>query len=322
MKNILSYTMAGICLLYVFSGCNKQNNNTTQYVIDQHAKYIGTWKGPVNDTLKTTTDTLTLSIYRESAKDSLLGYATYRNVIYKIRENAFFGGISFNVINYDPQCQTSSLSLNTVLTDSTHVLIYLWGDLCNGLAIGTSGTIPRISRQPDLTHVMSFGRNGHSWTWKVTKLDNTTCSFTNTIVKDFGNGVFRYSQSNTCGWQNSSTFGYWYVSPMEWGNMTDSLPINRFTMLRTDAAIGTVYRKMIAQDSVVNTVESLNDNISVNGQQYYCARIRTKQWHSGTLIIHGLQWINYQYGFIKFANQITTGPLGNIQFEELQSKNF
>lgn len=323
MKNIISYTFVSLCLLYGFSGCTKPgNNNNTQYVNDQHAKYLGTWKGLATDSLKTSTDTITLVIFRKSDTSKLQGYVTFRNTLYKINENAYFGGVNFMVINYSTQCQEYSLILNTVIENATTILVNFWGDYCDGNQLNVVGTIPQVSPTPDLSKFLTFAGIGHSWTWLVTNYNGTTCSYTYTMVKDYQNGVYKFTQSNTCNWPNTSNIGWWYVSPQEWANMTDSLPAFRFTNFRTDAVIGTVYKKVIAQDSVVSTVESLNDNITVNGQQYYCARIRTKQWHSGTLMIHGLVWLNNQYGLIKFANQITTGPLGNVQFEDLQSKNF
>ena len=322
MKNILSYTMAGICLLCFISGCTKQNNNPTQVINDQHAKYIGTWKGLATDSLKTTMDTITLVIFRKSDTSKLQGFVTFRNVVYKINENVYFGGINYSVINYSSQCQEYGLFLNTVTENATTILVNFWGDYCDGNQLNVTGNIPQVSPTPDVSKFLTFASTGHSWTWLVTNYNNTTCSYTYTMDKDYQNGVYRFTQSNTCNWPNTSNIGWWYVSPQEWANMTDSLPFYRFTNFRTDAVIGTVYKKVIAKDSVVSTVESLNDNITVNGQQYFCARIRTRQWHSGTLIIDGLQWLNYQYGFVKFANQITTGPLGNVHFEELQSKNF
>ena len=322
MKNIPSCITAILILLYCLSGCTKSNVNTTQQINNQHAKYIGTWKGLVTDSLKSSTDTMTMAIYRLTDTSKLEGYVKFRNIVYKINENIYFGGINFSVINFAPQCQTTSLTLNAVLENASLVLINFWGDNCDGNSLSVSGTLPMTSPTADLSNYLTFARKGHSWTWLVTNYDNTTCTYTYTMGKDYQNGVYKFTQANTCNWQNTSTIGWWYVSPQEWANMTDSLPVYRFTNFRTDAVIGTVYKKMIAQDSVVNTVESLNDNITVNGQQYFCARIHTQQWHTGSYIVNGLTWINYQVGFIKFENLITTGPQSSVHYEELVSKNF
>jgi hypothetical protein len=144
------------------------------------------------------------------------------------------------------------------------------------------------------------------------------------MAEDYQNGVFKFNQTNTCGWQIVYPIGYWYTTPQEWADMRDSIVAHRFTNFRTDAVVGTVYTTVIGQDSVVNTVESLDDLVTIDNQSYHCIRIHTFQVHHDSVFSYadGKAWCNYQYGFIKFENLITSGPPSAVHYEELISKNF
>jgi hypothetical protein len=321
MKNIFITLLSFLLILVSLSGCKKSGDNTTT-TTDARDKYLGTWQGVVTDSLKTTSDTLTVAILKTDVFNPLEGYITYRHNIYKINENIFFGGVSFSVINYDPQCQSYTLSFTINLNNAGNLVISFKGFYCDGLEINVSGTIGKTSGAADLSHIIRFARPGHSWTWRVTNFNNTTCTFKYTMGTDYGNGVYKFNMSTNCSWQNFGPIGYWYVTPQEWADMTDSIPAHRFTNFRTDARVGTVYTTVIGQDSVVNTVESLDDLVTIDNQSYHCVRIRTYQYHPPSYHANGLAWCNYQYGFIKFENLDTSAPPTGVHYEELISKNF
>jgi len=323
MKNIIIFFTAILFLLLSFSGCKKSSDNKTNTTTDARDKYLGTWQGLVSDSLKSTSDTLTVALLKQSDNNLVEGYVTFRKNVYKIIEKLLADGIfSFTVINYDPNCTSYNLTFIITLDNSGNLIISFTGFYCNGLQINTTGIIGKINPQADLSHILTFARTGHSWTWRVTNFDNSTCSFTYTMGKDYQTGVFKFNQTNTCDWQTMPPIGYWYTTPQEWADMTDSIVAHRYTNFRTDAKVGTVYMTVIGQDSVVNTVESLDDLVTIDNQSYHCVRIHTYQFHAPSYHANGKAWINYQYGFIKFENLDTSGPSSAVHYEELISKNF
>ncbi len=323
MKKIITFFAAIIILLLCFSGCKKSSDNTTIITPDARDQYLGTWKGLVTDSTKSTSDSLTLALIKQSDNNLVEGYITFRHNVYKIIEKLFANGIfTFTVINYDPQCQSYTLTFTIKLDNSGNLVIVFKGFYCDALGINVSGIIGKTSPTADLTHIFTFARPGRSWTWRVTNFDNSTCTFTYTMGKDYGNGVYKFTMSTNCNWQTFGPIGYWYVTPQEWADMSDSIPAHRFTNIRTDAQVGTVYMTVIGQDSVVNTVESLDDVVTIDGQSYHCGRIHTYQFHFPNYHANGLAWCNYQYGFIKFENLDPPAPPTGVHYEELISKNF
>ena len=326
MKKIFLFLAASIILLLSFSGCKKSSDNTTT-TTDARDKFLGTWQGVVTDSSKSTkSDTIKVALLKESDNDKVEGYVTLRHNVYKIIENSLTNGtFSFTVINYDPNCQSYTLTFIIKLDNSGNLIISFIGYYCDSNQVHITGTIGKTGATADLTNIYTFGRLGHSWTWRATSFDGSTCTFTYTMTKDYQNGVYKFGMTNTCGWQWVYPIGYWYVTPQEWADMTDSIPAHRFTNCRTDAVVGTVYMTVIGKDSVVNTVESLDDPVTINNQTYQCARIHTYQVHYShdTMIYHadGKAWGNAQYGFIKFENLLSDIPSA-VHYEELISKNF
>jgi hypothetical protein len=323
MKNMYLFFSGILFLLFSISGCEKSGDENTNTIPDARDPYLGNWQGVVTDSSKSTQDTLTLALVMQTDNNLAEGYVTFRHNVYKIIEKTFGTGFfSFSVINYDPNCTSYSLSFIISLDNSGKLIISFKGYYCNGLGINVSGTIVKTGGVADLSHIITFARTGHIWTWRVTQFDGGTCSFTYTMGKDFGNGVYKFNMSTDCAWQTFGPIGYWYATPQEWADMTDSIPAHRYTNFRTDAKVGTVYMTVNGQDSVINTVESLDDLVSIDNQSYHCIRIHTYQFHSPSYRANGLCWCNYQYGFIKFENLDTSGPTTAVHYEELIAKNY
>jgi len=323
MKNFFMLITVVFILLLSFSGCKKSSNTETLPAPDARAKFMGTWQGVVSENKKSTSDTLTLALALQSDNNLAEGYVTLKKVVYKIIQSSFNNGVfTFTVINYDPACQSYSLTFTITMDTSGNLVISLTGNYCDTSTINVTGTLGKASSIADLSNIVTFARVGHSWTWRVTNFDNSTCSFTYTMGKDYQNGVYKFNMSTTCNWQTFGSIGWWYVSPQEWADMTDSIPFHKFTNFRTDATVGTVYRTISDQDTVVNTVESLDDPVTINNQTYHCVRIHTHQFHYPSYVAEGKAWCNYQYGFVKFENLLTGQPASAVHLEELISKNF
>jgi hypothetical protein len=286
---------------------------------------VGQWKGtfPTNSVDDPLASEMKMSFIPYANNTTLTGYLNTPDGILILDNAIFFGNIfSFTIRNshfYDPNCQSWNASGSAYLLHINNIGLSYGGTFCGTKPTDVSGTMTRSSSNPDSTVFLTMALPGHRLTYDLQMYDTNQLELTHEYLKDLGTGVWR--MKSTIG--GASGTSYLFVTPVEWGYLpiNDSLPEKKITAYRIDAKTGIKYVSVVSPgDSIVSTVASLGEVITVPAGSFKCIRVEQEYKFSGTGTKEfRVIWISNTCGMVK-SNRYLNDSLVSTQL--LKEKNF
>jgi len=331
MKPILNQIL-GMALAagLILGGCTKKSDDTNTPTNPDLSQFVGQWQGSVHYKSASDSSTSTVTVnYISIENGNILGFLNTGADVNYLSSNTFSNGVlSFVVSNAQPgpgNCLNFKVTGTATPTGTNQISVNISGIFCSGTGgeqATVTGTMSKISPTPDISHYLRFCASGRSWTYKVTAWDGSTCQFTFAITKDHKNGVFEGNMTTNCNWSFTNKTIGWYVQPTEWDDMYDTTLASRVINYQTWAVVGTKFMYAQNGDTVITTVLSLNDPVTVNGVNYNCIKLyRDFRYNEVGRNSTGYCWFTYSVGMIKYEALTPNGPT-DVHYEELWSKNF
>ncbi|MEI6457273.1 MAG: hypothetical protein WCO93_13360 [bacterium] len=322
-SGLLNAVALSSVFLFLFSSCLKNDEEPVPvYTMND---YVGQWKGtfPMNAVDDPFASELKMSLIPYANNTILTGYLKSTDGILILDNAIFFGGVySFTVRNnsfYDPNCQSWNASGSAYLLHINNIGISYGGTFCGTKPIDITGTMTRASLQPDSSVFLTMAAAGHRLVYDVTMFSGINEEATMEYQKDLGTGVWRM-KATLNGWPNVA---YLFVTPVEWGTlpMNDSLAEKKITAYRIDAKTGVKYITVTPGDSIISTVTSLGEMVTVPAGTFRCIKV-TQEFKP--LVTGGMDetrefWISNYFGMV-MMNRYLNDSLVTTQV--LKEKNF
>jgi hypothetical protein len=309
--------------LFLFSSCLK--NDEEPVPVFTMNDYVGQWKGtfPTNAVDDPFASEMKMSFIPYANNTVLAGYLNTPGGILILDNALFFGGVfSFTVRNNsfnDPNCQLWNVSGSAYLLHINNIGISYGGTFCGTKPTDISGTMTRTSLLPDSSLFLTMAAAGHRLVYDVTMNSGINEESTMEYLQDLGTGVWRM-KATLNGWPSVT---YLYVTPVEWGTlpMNDSLAGKKITSYRIDAKTGIKYVTVTPGDSIISTVTSLGEMVTVPAGTFRCIKViqEFKPLVTGGMDETRELWISNYFGMV-MMNRYLNDSLVTTQV--LKEKNF
>jgi len=329
MKNgLLRFFIVISSVAVIFAGCVKHSDDPSIPVYGMNA-YVGQWKGLFPTTTRDNNGSteIRLSLVTFNNNTALTGFLNTPSGILILDQQIFFGDVfTFSIRNNsfdNPNCQMWNITGSAYLITVSNMGLMYGGTFCGEHPVNISGTMTQSSKFPDTTILLTMAGVGHKLVYDITESPDITYQLTTETQKDFGNGVYRILATRNNGQQPSSEIYYRYISPVEWGQLpgNDSIPSHMQVNYRIDAKVGIRYITVTSTDSIIITVKSLSENVTVPAGTFRCIKM-TKEYKGLTpAAFSGFfeTWFSNNFGMIKTL-QYDGDSL--LMTEVLKEKNF
>ncbi len=325
-SGFLKISQCCLLLAFLLTSCLKNNEDPVpEFKVND---YVGQWKGTFP--YKATNDPLSelrMSLITYAGNSTLTGFLSTPYGILILDNTVFFGGVySFSVRNNsfdNPQCQSWDVNGSAYLMNANNLGLSFGGTFCSVHPDEISGTMTKASDYPDSSVFLTYAAVGREFVYDVTEAQGIYYESILKIQKDFENGVWRTLLTPGNGQKSSSEIRYWFITPVEWGILpaNDSMPGDQQVNYRIDARVGTKYSKAIGSDSVIVTIKSMGEMVTVPAGTFKCVKMAReyKSFTPGGYSDYNEIWLNNNVGIIK--NLQYDGD-SIIMIQVLKEKNF
>jgi len=324
-NGFLKTVLFSLFLAILMTACLK--NKEEPVAIFSMSDYVGQWKGifPYNAVDDPSASELHMSLTTYAGNSILTGFINTPDGILILDNKMFFGGIfSFTVRNNsfdNPNCQSWDVGGSAYLLHINNIGLSFGGTFCGAHPKEIDGTITRESNLPDTTVFLTMAVAGRKLVYTVTDSVNISHDNSNEYQKDLANGLWRI----LVGREDIPYWGtiYRYITPVEWGELpiNDSTPSHQQTNYRIDARVGTKYITVTTADSIIITIQSLAEMVTVPAGTFKCVRM-TKEYRAitpGGFSGFFETWFNNNTGMIKTLQYRNDSV---VMTEVLKEKNF
>ena len=320
---ILKIITCASMFLFLFSSCLK--NDEEPVPVYSLNDYTGQWKGtfPATSVDDPYASEMKMSLIPYANNTVLTGYLNTSDGLLILDNAMFFGGVfSFTVRNNsfnDPNCQLWNVSGSAYLLHINNIGISYGGTFCGTKPRDISGTMTRASLQPDSSVFLTMAVPGHRLVYEVRVDTSLLGEATLEYTKDLGTGVWRILTTLN----GFPSVNYLFVTPVEWGimPMNDSLAEKKIATYRIDAKAGIKYVTVTPGDSIISTVASLGEMVTVPAGTFRCIRVVQEYKPIVTPAMYEERefWISNYFGMIKMNRYLNDSI---VTTQVLKEKNF
>lgn len=326
MQNgFLKFFQCCFLLSFLLTSCLKNNEDPVpEFKVND---YVGQWKGTFPyKTTNAPASELRMSLITYSENSVLTGFISTPYGILILDNTAFFGGVySFSVRNNsfdNPQCQSWDVNGSAYLMNASNLGLSFGGTFCSVHPDEITGTMTKASDYPDSSIFLTYAAVGRELVYEVTESEGASFTLRSTIQKDLKNGVWRI-QLTRSGVKLPSETSYQFITPVEWGELPehDSMPAHQAVNYRIDAKVGVKYIKANCCDSIIITIKSLGETITVPAGTYKCVKMvrEYKSVASEGSSAYYETWFNNNVGIVKNLQYVGDSL---VMTEVLKEKNF
>jgi hypothetical protein len=328
-RPVIYFALLIMALAAGSSGCKKSNSFDSTKAVQ--TDFVGTWQGAISTFRHNTTIsyTGTFLIYASSSGYTLQGLLNMAevNIVQQTQFNngTFYFKLICNSPD-DPECQNWTLAGFATLVEQGRMQLHIAGNECGSVGdqyVDFSGVLTQISTSIDSSFFYTFGKSGNTWNYKITKVNNDTCTTQDIITGTAVPGVFQGQDLNSCGWQPPSANFFWYVDPLYFQVMQELSSGAVVASFPIGAHLSYNYHTVYNGDTTDVMLMATNISITVPSGTYQCREFKvTSKIHSAAVLLpSGYYYLNNQAGIVKYEPLITTA-LTDVSKKELTGKNF
>lgn len=308
MKNGFFKTSLFYLVFIIFlTACSKNKEEPSSVV--KINDFVGQWKGlfPYNGNNDPSTAELRASLATYAENSILTGFMKTPDGILIIDNKVFLDGVyTFSIRNNsfdNPDCQSWDVTGSANLYNEFYMGVNFGGIFCGVHPKDITGTMTKELSIPDTTVLLTMAAAGRKMIYSVTDSEGISFDQSTEFQKDLANGVWRILTTKTKGQQSPKEVSYQFITPVEWGQLpdNDSTPSHQQTNYRIDAKTGIKYITVTATDSIIVTIVSLDEMVTVPAGTFKCIKLarENKPIAPGGSEAFSKIWINNNTGIIK-----------------------